>query len=145
VVGSILDGGSRSYPRVDPRSGQRGTEASPRYDTLLDALRARHIPERITREARKRACVQSLPERFPRPLPPWDVSFSGSFFMRCMEELTTKHTKVTKRRTGECKRSRRWLSPLSLAYNLLLNALMQRDEQSIYLNEFFRVFRVSRG
>jgi hypothetical protein len=65
----------------DPRSGKRGTEASPPASIHSLMPVARHI-HRHHAQARKRDCVQSLPERFPRPLPPWDVSFSGSFFMR---------------------------------------------------------------
>jgi len=48
-------------------------EATHRYDTLPGHM-ARHI--RVS----ALAFVQSLPERYLRPLPPWDVCFSGSIF-----------------------------------------------------------------
>jgi hypothetical protein len=53
-----------------------------RYDTLPDARQPLPPPKRTAARppARKRYCVQSLPERCQRPLPPWDVCFSGSFF-----------------------------------------------------------------
>ena len=48
--------------------------------------------------ARKRYCVQSLPERYRRPLPPWDVCFSGSFF--CAEvDLPASHVWITRSET----------------------------------------------
>ncbi len=93
-----------------PLSGWRGTDArfplnyTPRRDV------GRPPPSRpdMRPPARKRYCVQSLPERYLRPLPPWDVCFSGSFFMRPANRACLPTGWITGRIRRFSKRSALW-------------------------------------
>lgn len=80
VSGSIVSGETTVSLTSTLAAAPRSTDASPRFESLPGGSSPTHLES--SAQARKRDCVQSLPERFPRPLPPWDVSFSGSFFMR---------------------------------------------------------------
>jgi len=67
--------------KVDPGAAGVGTEASRPLRHTPRSPGPTHPGDRRHASAES-AFVQSLPERYQRPLPPWDACFSGSIFMR---------------------------------------------------------------